>query len=310
MSVETDDLGPGWDNVRPPQKGGGKRQNDGLSLFMKLEPNPEPYRVRLGCTPERFRKHRWAFRSLRQWPISPATDPSERDLDVAWKEGGFVPPTKYAAFVFDRNNGNRLRILEEGPEVFVPIANHAQATKVNPASSTKGWDWLILVTETEDANGKKSRQYAVTIDTTKGPTPFTDDETKALENPKFQRDQLKTKYFPKCTPEEIKDLWEQLPMSARKNEKNDGKKSASTAQPNEQKTAAKQSTTTETVAPKVQEKPVEKVAEKPVEKPAEKVAEKVAPEPPMDSNFLVDEDQSVPEENTDADSDGQPARLF
>ena len=199
MAIENDDVGPGWDGVQPPSKGGGKRQNDGLSLFMRLEPRPEPYHFRLACTPIKFRKHRWAFRSLKQYPISPATDQNDRDLDVAWREGKFMPVTRYAAFVFDRDNGNRLRILEEGPDVFGPIGNDAHVTKTNPASATKGWDWIALVTE-EVVDGRKVRKYQVVIDRNKGSTPFTEAEIKALDNPKFQRSELESRYFVKSTP--------------------------------------------------------------------------------------------------------------
>jgi hypothetical protein len=55
------------------------------------------------------------------------------------------------------------------------------------------------------------------MDVQKGPTPFTEDEIKALDNPKFQREELENKYFIKATPEEIQDLWEQLPESMRVN---------------------------------------------------------------------------------------------
>ena len=290
MAIETDELGPGWDGVQPTPKGGGKRQNDNLSLFMKLEPRPEPYRIRLACTPIRFRKHRWAFRSLKQWPISPATDPSEKDLDIAWKEGRFMPVTRFAAFVFDREH-ERLRILEDSGDVYGPIGNHAHATKTNAASPTKGWDWLILVTETTNANGSKGRICAVTIDTSKnGPTPFTEEEIKVLENPKFQREELEKRYFIKCTPEEIKDLWEQLPASAKINTPVEQSK-----QPNAKKAETKSNPVVNTAAKVVNTAPAEP--------PQEKVEDVVPQEDVVaDDDFLKD----TPE----ADGDDIPARMF
>ena len=224
MAIENDDVGPGWNAVQPNPKGGGKRINDGLSLFMRLEPREEPYHFRLACTPIKFRKHRWAFRTLKQFPISPATESSEKDLDIAWRVGKFQPVTRYAAFVFDRDNNNRLRILEECPDVYGTIGNDAQVTKTNPASATKGWDWIALVTEEsviENGKTRKVRKYQVAVDRNKGPTPLTEEEIKALDNPKFQREELEKRYFAKSTPEEIKDLWEQLPASARTNEPRD-----------------------------------------------------------------------------------------
>lgn len=303
MALETDELGPGWDGVQPPPKGGGKRTNDGPSLFMRLEPREEPYHIRLACTPIRFRKHRWAFRLLKQWPISPATDPSEKDADIAWKVGRFMPVTRYAAFVFDRDADNRLRILEESGDVFGPIGNHAHATKVNAASPTKGWDWIVLVEENVDATGRKTRSYKVTIDTSKnGPTPFTEAEIKALDNPKFQREELETKYFVKSTSEEINDLWEQLPESSRTNEQNDGGKGGKkgsndstrqtrqASEPPAEKAAVNTSAETSKSAP---------------EKAAETASSVSNIEQPKDDDFLND-----PLVGETSDDDDQPARLF
>lgn len=222
MTAETDELGPGWNAVEAPPKGGGGRKTDGVSLFMKLEPREEPYHFRLACTPVMFRKHKWAFRSLRQWPISPATDKTQKDLDIAWKEGDFMPVERYAALVFDRDNENRLRILEEGREVYGPIYNQGKVSKINPASPDKGWDWVAIVSEEKRfTNGKeyKGRKYSVSPDLSKnGPTKLTSEELEMLKNPKFQREELSVRYFAPSTPEELKDLWDQLPASAKKNE--------------------------------------------------------------------------------------------
>lgn len=297
MALETDEVTADWDGVAPAPKGGGKRQNDGLSLFMKLEPRPgKPYAFRLACTPTKFRKHRWAFRTLRQWPISPATDIKEKDLDVAWSHGKFTPPLRYAAFVFDRENGNRLRILEESADVFGPIGNHAHLFKINPASPTKGFDWVVEVTE--DATGK--RQYMVTMDAQKGPTPLTEAEIKALENPKFQREELDKKYFVKCTPEEIKDLWEQLPESMRVNTPRGDK---GKDQPAESKSAPQKT------AQAAQSTPVKAPATPPP--PAVK-SEPKTEAPPATGDFLADPDD-LPADNdggpAEVDED-QPAKLF
>jgi len=312
MAVETDDLGPGWDGVQPPQKGGGQRTNT-VSLFMKLDPRPEPYHVRLTCTPIMFRKHKWAFRSLKQWPISPATDKSEKDADIAWRDGKFMPVVRFAAFVFDRDSDNRLRILEESGDVFGPIGNHAHATNVNAASPTKGWDWLILVTETIDSNGKKNRTYAVTIDTSKnGPTPFTEAEIKALENPKFQRSELETRYFVKSTSEEIAELWEQLPAASRVNKPNDGGKGTGS---NDTKPVTSHATkpVAKSAAEPPAEKPIVQASVAPATAPVNQtpvVAPPAKAEAPVeevkDDSFLADPADGA----ADGDDDQPPARLF
>jgi hypothetical protein len=305
MALETDEVTADWDGVAPAQKGGGGRKNDGLSLFMKLDPRPgKPYRFRLGCTPIHFRKHRWAFRTLKQWPISPASDIKERDLDVAWSKGKYIPVEGYAAFVFDRENANRLRILEGNRDVYGPIGSHAHMFKINPASPTKGFDWLVEVTE--DADGK--RQYMVTMDAMQGPTPFTPDEIKALENPKFQRSELETKYFVKSTPEEIKDLWEQLPEPMRVNTPRGDKKGAQggqkTAQATEQPKAAPAAAPAAAAAPATQ-------AAAPAAKPAAPAA-KAEPAPAKDDGFLADPDEAglAQEGGPSEVGEDEPARLF
>ena len=304
MAIETDDVGPGWDGVQPNVKGGGKRQSDGLSLFMQLEPRDEPYHFRLACTPIKFRKHRWAFRSLKQYPISPASEKSERDLDIAWQEGKFMPVTRYAAYVFDRDNENRLRVLEEGPDVYGRIGEDAHLTKVNPASPTKGWDWFVLVTE-EVLEGRKVRKYNVSVDRSKGETPFTEAEIKALENPKFQREELETHYFVKSTPEEIKDLWDQLPASARMNEPREGKGTKQASQTSQSVKPAAKPATAPATAPAApvaaQATTAAPAAAAPVAAPAAKVAQ---PAEPKDD--VADEPASAQE----GEEDEQSARMF
>jgi hypothetical protein len=297
MTVETDELGPGWNSVAPTPKGG-KRSDSGISLFMKLEPRDEPYHFRLACTPITFRKHRWAFRQLKQWPISPASDRDQKDLDIAWKEGNFIPVERCAAFVFDRDNDNRLRILEEGKEVFGAIYDQGQVSKINPASATRGWDWIASVKEEKSLgqNGKevKSRKYSVSVDLSKnGPTPLTDEEREALTNPKFQKSELADRYFVKATPEEIKDLWDQLPISARKNESMDGKKSNTNA-----KTASTSAPQPKPAAP-AKVTPKEPPVEPPVELPVAKSVAQTVIQPEAnteldDDNFLVEDDNEEP----------------
>jgi len=304
MTAETDELGPGWDAVEPPAKGGGGRKTDGISLFMKLEPREDPYHFRLACTPIVFRKHRWAFKSLHQWPISPATDKSQKDLDIAWNEGDFMPVERYAALVFDRDNENRLRIIEEGRDIFGPIYNQGKVSKINPASPNKGWDWIAIVSEEKRIiNGKecKCRKYSVSIDTSKnGPTPMTEEELQMLENPKFQREELSNRYFAKSTPEEIRDLWEQLPASAKKNEMKGGKFKPANGSAEAVKTA-----TTNTTAVKAPSQSVQKAP--PVEQTKEiKVVPVDKPEDAVDST----DDDFLQESDPSEDGDDDAVRLF
>lgn len=312
MASETDEVSADWDRVQPPQKGGGKRQSSDLSLFMKLMPRPgNPYRFRLACTPIQFLKHSWAFRSLRQWPISPAKDIKERDLDVAWSKGKFQPRPRYAAFVFDRENNNRIRIIEEGGDVFGPIGNHAHLTKTNPASKDKGLDWIVEVTEDAD----KKRTYMVTMDIAKGSTPLTAEELAVLENPKFQRSELENRYFKKSTPEEIKDLLEQLPEPMRINKPRD-KKGTESAPADTKKTAQTEPAAQPAPAarPAAAAPAAQATSAKPQPQAAATKLEPQAPKAvPAADNFLKDpEDLPAPEEDggpTEVDGE-EPVKLF
>lgn len=302
MAVETDDVGPEWDGIQPQTKGGGgaKKKFDGVSLFMRCDPRPEPYNFRLACTPIRFRKHGWAFRMLKQWPISPATDPSEKDLDIAWKDGYFMPATKYAALVFDRDNGNRLRVLEGPPDIFGPIGNDAHMNKMNPASPTKGWDWIVQVTE-EVEGDRKVRKYSVAVNRGKGATPLTSEELKILENPKFTREELEKTWFKKSTPEEIKDMWDQLPPEARLNPKR-GEKGSKGGQ---QKVAQVAPQAAPAAAATPAAKPATQAPAKPVAA-APKPAPAPEPAPETDNSFLNED----PTPDSEPAGDDQPARLF
>ena len=205
---ENDDTTPSWDSLLTPRK----PVRD--APLMKLVPRKESYRFRLACTPISFRRHKWAFRNLRLYPISPADEHSERELDVAWDKGGFVPVRCYAAFVFDREDGC-LKILEDGCKVFGPINNFARHTRTNPASPTTGWDWVVLVTMVP-LQGREgmAKQVIVSPDTVKKATPFTSEEFWVLSQPQFERTDLETRHFVKSSPEQIKSLWERVAPSA------------------------------------------------------------------------------------------------
>lgn len=300
MTLETDELGPEWNNLQSPAKGGGNKTNE-VSLFMKLTPRKEPYKIRLACTPITFRKHSWAFRTLKQWPISPASEQALKDLDIAWKEGNFMPQQRHAAFVFDREFNSRLRILEAGKDVFGPIYNTAKTSNVNPASPTKGWDWIIIVSE-ELVNGKKVTLYNVSLDISKnGPTPLTEEEKEILENPKFQRTELVNRYFVKSTPEEIKDLWEQLPPELRVNKSRDlAKKDGSKYTGKSAVGSTTKSATSATMASidSVDKSDVVKEVQHAVEPSAEL----------KDDDFLAEPDSEP--DMTDVNGDDEPARMF
>jgi len=202
--IDTDEMTADWDALLPPP-----RWPDHDPDLLRLVPRPRPYRIRLACSPIKFRRHSWAFRTLGLRPISPALVSSEKALDAAWDEGGFVPRIRFAAFVFDRDDG-RLRIVEDGPDIFAPVGTHAHAERINPASPTKGRDWVVRVSWTAE----EWKSVSVTPDASGRPTPLTAAELALLEDPRCSRDEL-VRRFPKASPDEIRGLWSSLPAATR-----------------------------------------------------------------------------------------------
>jgi hypothetical protein len=145
---------------------------------------------------------------LRLRPISPASDFSDKALDVAWDEGGFTPTLQYAAFVFDRDEGH-LRIVEDDLDLFVQIDSQARATGVDPDSLTNGRDWIVQVAWT--AQG--ARHLVVSTDASGGPIPLTAAEIEVFEDPRCRREKLETRHFVKASPDEIRSLWSQVTPS-------------------------------------------------------------------------------------------------
>ena len=220
MEIEPDSMVNGYEGMTSEGGSDGKgKSRDGLSLFMnKLPVRDKPYRVRLLCEPVCRRKHWDAFRPLKQYPLSPAEKVEQKDLDVAWSQGYWVPRRRMWAAVFDRDNNSMIRVLEAGPQVFDPIGSYFNMTKktssdgkgINPAGN-RGPDWLIEVKV--DKDGKT--QYVVLPDPA-GPSPFTEEEKKRMKETKVNRDWLLTKICVKATPEQIKELYAQLPDDKKK----------------------------------------------------------------------------------------------
>ena len=202
------DAGGVWED---PSSTGGSNSG-GPGTWMKLKKRPEPYRVRLVSSPEIFRQHYLAFKplNLKRQPLSPSLKEDgtcNKDEDIAWNEGGWVPGKRYASLVIDRETG-QIRILEAGAQVFTAFGNYKKMFGSNPAGE-QGPDWLISVGV--DAQGKT--EYTTVSDVKKGPTPFTAEEKAMIDNCKID---LK-KMYKRATAEEIRALWYQLPEDKRVN---------------------------------------------------------------------------------------------
>ena len=202
----------GWDDYADKsgsQKGQQSGDGDGASLFLKLKPRTAPYRFRLASSPEKFRKHWQAFAAMKKYPISPAYEKKDKDLDVAWSKGNWFPTRKFASLVLDREDG-RLKVLEGGSTVFDEFYNYSQLANINPAGPL-GPDWIVQVKVTgKDKKGRDMIGYVCIADPS-GAKPFTDEEKALIDGFTYNWRGL----FKKSSPEEIKALWESLPADKR-----------------------------------------------------------------------------------------------
>jgi len=168
-------------------------------ILVKLKPQEQPFRVRIASNPKHFRIHWMAFRSISKAPIiSPAYSIDDKGLDIAWAEGDWFPQRRHSCLVFDRDDGNKLKIFEAGDNIFVHFGSWYKETGVNP-SSPEGTDWFVWVN-----NNGETTEYSATSDVK--PSPFTNEEILTIANPPFDIDKI-TK--PK-SPEEIKMMWLKL----------------------------------------------------------------------------------------------------
>ena len=203
MSEENKNSGDTtWDfdnEKKSPQKQTQQYTKADYDIFVKLKPQEKPFRVRIASNSKNFRSHWGAFKSISKAPVrSPAYAMDEKNLDIAWAEGDWFPQRRHACLVFDRDDGNKLKIMEAGDSVFVHFGNWLKENKINP-SSNEATDWSIWV----KSNGGTT-EYSATP--SMKPSPFTEEEKKILANPPFDINKvIKIK-----TSEEIKKMWLQL----------------------------------------------------------------------------------------------------
>ena len=211
----------GWDDVSQPpaQKPPNEEKKD--SLFARLEPREEKYRCKPVAIPCKMRTHFYKLflgcvdktgKPVKKSVVSPAKDLDQRDLDVAWKKGDYMPARRFAVPMIMRDSG-KIQIVEGGPDVFDPIYNFWKDAGVNPSSS-EGPDFLIGVKM--DAKNPKKRVFSCSADPKHMTTPFTAEELKMIES--FPEDWAE-RWYKKSTPEEIEFLWNQLPLDKKVNPK-------------------------------------------------------------------------------------------
>ena len=274
-----------WEDAidNPPKAYAGDQE----SLFLKLKPRPESYKLRPVAKPVLFRKHWKAFESLVREDgkriggvISPAVDAGDMHLDKAWAEGGYQPDLKCGELFINRDSG-RLCVIELGSGVFKPMLEYQKETG-NSIYGDNAPDWSVKVKKVPTKGGGEKTEYTVVrLDN----TPLTDEEKQNIANFAAKKDWRE--FFQAVSSEVIAELYDRLPENLKKAPKREktpltsGKPAAApaarvaTAAP----AAAKPATTAATAAP----------VAKPAPPPATQAPAATVAEDPNDTSWAAGE---------------------
>lgn len=160
-----------WDDITPPKKSsGGGRKGGGSGKFLRLEAN-SMYRVRPVHQPIRFYKYYNELNGRLRTAICDNPD----TCTVKDKHPDLRPSRRYAILVLDRNDDNKLKILEGPQTIFEEFKKYYDITKKKPGGP-EGGDFTINVV---CPNGKKDRDTTYTVDFI-NETPFTSEEKSML----------------------------------------------------------------------------------------------------------------------------------
>ena len=182
--------------VRPPGGGGQGANGDRKVLpYLALEEG-KTFKIRLIDKPYKFYRHYEVIRA-----ISPGFE-----KDVCW-QAGHTPRERYAILVLDRNDENRMKLLEGGPLIFKEFKSYYELTNGKNPGGLDGPDWLISVkvpTRTKDGRqfkDKRKTEYHVMRDDT---SKFTKEEMAFIKENWVE---LAKQYQP-TSPELVTEMFE------------------------------------------------------------------------------------------------------
>ena len=187
-----------WDDIEQPKKGFGSGKKTGgaggSGKFMRLEPN-STNRVRPVLKPIRFHK----YFNRHDGTLRSAITEDEATCTVRAKYPELRAQKRYACLVFDRDDDNKLKILEGPATLFDHFKKFKKLAKQDPGSNNGG-DFQIKVI---CPSGKKDRDTTYDVEFIET-VPFTDEEKKfVLDNKEsYDLDEI----FKAQTPEEIERI--------------------------------------------------------------------------------------------------------
>ena len=173
-----------WDDVDTTKRGKGRSGGGGGGKFMRLEAN-QTHRIRPIHKPVMFYK----FYHTANGQFRTAIIESPEKSSLKEKHPQLRPSRRFAMVVFDRDDDNKMKILEFGSTVYEKFKSYKQITKEEPGGANGG-DFNITV---ECPNGKKDRdttydvQFAERCD-------FSDEERELIQAEQAARKEDKGDY--------------------------------------------------------------------------------------------------------------------
>ena len=173
----------GWDE---------KNTGGGGGMFLKLEAGKK-YKVRLVGKPASYHQH-WEPVICR----SPGVDPeTKKTLDPLMLQG-FTPKKRFAMWVLDREDGNKLKIMDFPSVLFDQFAEWKASANEDPGGAN-GPDWSIKL-DIPGGDRRRTKYKATSL----AQTPLTDEELKAIKEGNL-KEKLYEARRPN-TPEEIRAM--------------------------------------------------------------------------------------------------------
>lgn len=153
-----------WDDAGDKSKGNGAG-----ALFLKLEPGKK-YRIRLVSNPVVYYQH-WEPVICR----SPGVDPkTQQTLDPLMLTGA-TPKKRFAIWVFDRDDANKLKVMDFPPSLCDQFAEW-KANFGEAPGGPNGPDWFVKL-EVPGTDRRRTKYKASNLEK----APFTEEEIRAIK---------------------------------------------------------------------------------------------------------------------------------
>lgn len=213
-----------WDDIEPPKKGfgSGKKSGSNAGRFKKLEAN-STNRVRPVFKPIRFYK----YFNRKDGQLRSAITEDPDTCTVKAKYPDLRAQKRYACLILDRDDENKLKILEGPATLFDNFKAFKKMAKEDPGGP-KGGDFEIKVI---CPNGKKDRDTTYEVDFVEA-VPFTEEEKNFIREHKEEYDL--EEIFQALEPDRIEQL---LFGDSDNNDSNDSEQAVASSSSSNQSTA-------------------------------------------------------------------------